>query len=295
MEIFIDALNDTGRLVPLLALIYFIVGFLEYRYGERMGDFMVRFGVFGPVVGALFGCIPQCGFSVVASALYVKRLISVGTLIAVFLSTSDEAVPVLLSMPDRVNVVISLILIKVMIAVFAGIGIDLVISGRAASRKKEISRADALSHSAIETHSGCCSHQPSSRRSKIKALVIHPLWHTVKIVLFLFLLTLALNYIINKIGEARIGAALLSGTVFQPVVASFIGMIPNCFSSVLLAKLFLGGVISFGSLIAGLCAGSGLGPLVLIKENKNLKDSLLVIGTLLTISISLGIAIQLIF
>src|SRR5512133_3632142 len=124
MELLIEALVDTGKLVPLLLIIYFMVGFLERRYGARMGDFIVRFGIYGPLVGALFGCIPQCGLSVVASTLYVKRMISLGTLLAVFVSTSDEAVPVLLSMPDKASMVISLIALKLVIAVIAGTAVD---------------------------------------------------------------------------------------------------------------------------------------------------------------------------
>src|SRR5512137_2361804 len=124
MEILTDALMDTGKLVPFLAAIYFVVGFLEYRYGDRISHVLRDLGALGPIVGALLGCIPQCGFSVVASALYVKRVISVGTLLAVFLSTSDEAVPVLLSMPEKAGMVGWLIAIKVGIAIVAGVGID---------------------------------------------------------------------------------------------------------------------------------------------------------------------------
>jgi len=292
MNILIEALIDTGKLIPLLAVIYFLVGFLEFYYGDRMNHYIMRLGVFGPVAGAIFGCIPQCGFSVVASALYVKRLISTGTLLAVFLSTSDEAVPVLLSMPDKVGMVGLLIFIKVLIAVITGIAVDYFIRLHNQAKTIKNDRGAVSYNDAVAGHPGCCSHGLVDKPSKVKVLILHPLWHTVKIFAFLFILTAALNFFVEMIGRGRFESMFLGGTVFQPVLASFIGLIPNCFASVLLAQLFAQGVISFGSLVAGLCSGAGLGLLVLIKENKNIKDTLFVIGLLLAISISAGIIIQ---
>ena len=292
MEIITEALIDTGKLVPFLAAIYFVVGFLEYRYGDRISHVLRDLGVLGPIVGALLGCIPQCGFSVVASALYVKRVISVGTLLAVFLSTSDEAVPVLLSMPDKAKMVGVLIAIKVVIAIAAGVGIDYVIRVCQAPRPKEAT-ANASSVVVVKEHAGCCSHGLDGRPAKVQALFLHPLRHTAKIFVFLLLLTLVLNFLVEQMGPERIGAVLLQGTIFQPVLASLIGLVPNCFASVLLAELYAKGSISFGALVAGLCAGGGLGILVLLKENGDFKDTVFVIGLLLTVSIVSGISIQL--
>jgi len=287
-----EALIDTGKLVPLLALIYFLVAFLEYRYGNRMGHFIMHLGAWGPVAGALFGCVPQCGFSVAASALYVKRLISVGTLVAVFLSTSDEAIPVLLSMPNKANMVGLLIIIKVVIAVIAGVTIDYWIRTRSVSKLKKETLTSASYIDIVKEHPGCCSHGINGTRSKLKVLILHPLWHTLKIFVFLLFLTIALSFFVEKIGEERIGSLLLSGTVFQPALASFIGLIPNCFASVVLAELFAKGAISFGAMVAGLCSAAGLGLLVLVKENKDFKDTLRVVGLLLVVSIFFGVVIQ---
>ena len=287
-----DAFTDTVRLLPLLAAVYFFVSFLEYRYGDRMGSFLAHFHKFGPVAGALFGCIPQCGFSVVASALYVKRVISIGTLLAVFLSTSDEAVPILLSMPDKAHLVGILIIIKVAIAISAGMTVDLMLHSMKISKLKKTASIDDACENAIMGHSGCCSHGVDKERSKIKSLLIHPLWHTAKIFVFLFVLSAALNYLVYLIGEDRIEGLLLNGTVFQPFLASMIGLIPNCFASVLLAGLFAKGAISFGSMVAGLCAGAGLGMLVLVKENKDTKDTISIIGLLIGISVVAGVVIQ---
>jgi len=292
MEIITETLIDTGKLVPFLAAIYFVVGFLEYRYGDRISHVLRDLGTLGPVMGALLGCIPQCGFSVVASALYVKRVISVGTLLAVFLSTSDEAVPVLLSMPDKAKMVGVLIAIKVVIAIAAGVGVDYVIRVCRASKPKEAT-ADVSGVVVVKEHAGCCAHGLDGRPSKVQALLLHPLRHIAKIFGFLLLLTLVLNFLVERIGPDKIGAVLLQGSIFQPVLASLIGLVPNCFASVLLAELYAKGSISFGALVAGLCAGGGIGILVLIKENKDFKDTVFLIGLLLTVSIVSGIVIEL--
>ena len=292
MEIFIDALKDTGSLIPFLGLVYFAIGFLEYRYGDRMNHFIMRVGVMGPIAGALVGCIPQCGFSVVASTLYVKRFISTGTLLAVFISTSDEAVPILLSVPGRLGMVTSLILAKVIIAVVAGIIVDLLSGAFAPAKSSGRSSVGEFHGKATIAHPGCCSHGLDNKSSKMKALLIHPLTHTIKIAFFILVLTFAFNLFVKFIGEDKIASMLFGGTFLQPVLSSFIGMIPNCFASVLLAGLFAKGIISFGSLIAGLSAGAGLGVLVLARENKNRLDTLRIIGLLLVISIAAGTLIQ---
>lgn len=292
MEIFLDALRDTASLVPFLGLVYFAIGFLEYRYGDRMNHFIMRVGVMGPLAGALVGCIPQCGFSVMASALYIKRFISAGTLLAVFISTSDEAVPILLSVPGRLGMVTSLILIKLVIAVIAGMAVDKLAGAFAASKSSKNGKSAAISSEAVAGHPGCCSHGLDNKGSKIKSLVIHPLTHTVKITFFILVLTFGFNLFVKFIGEGKIVSILLGGTILQPVLTSFIGMIPNCFASVLLAGLFAKGIISFGSLVAGLSAGAGLGVLVLAKENKDRADTLRIIGLLLAISITAGMLIQ---
>jgi len=289
IHIVIDALVDTGKMVPLLFVIYVLIGFLEYRYKDRLGAFVARLGIFSPVAGAIFGSLPQCGFSVIISALYVKRLVSVGTLLAVYLSTSDEAIPVLLSMPWEVHVAVLLIVIKVAIAIIAGIGIDLLIRNKINKGKQ----VDSLHiGKAVEHHPGCCDHEITKERSVIKALMVHPLWHTLKIFLFLFILTVCLNFIIHRMGAHKMSALFLPGTMFQPVLAALIGLIPNCFTSVFLVQLFVNKVISLGALIAGLCSASGLGLLVLVKENKEFKDTLFIIALLVSVSIFAGISIQ---
>lgn len=293
MEIITEALVDTGKLVPFLAAIYVVVGFLEYGSGPKVRRWLQGLGITGPIVGALLGCVPQCGLSVVASALYVKRTISTGTLLAVFLSTSDEAVPVLLAMPDKARIVGLLIVTKVLIAIIAGVGFDAFMRVWRARRPVEM-LSDDSSLPVGKEHLGCCSHGLNGRPTRIQALVLHPLRHTAKMFALLLLLTVVLNFLVEMTGPSRIGTVLLQGSLFQPVLASLIGLIPNCFASVLLAELFAKGALSFGALVAGLCAGAGLGLVVLLKENGNWKDTAVVIGLLLTVSIVSGMVVQLI-
>jgi hypothetical protein len=182
--------------------------------------------------------------------------------------------------------------IKVMIAITAGVGIDYVIRVCLAPRPKDAA-ADVAHVGVVKEHAGCCSHGLEVRPTKLRALLLHPLRHTVKMFLFLLVLTLVLNFLVERMGPERIGAVLLKGTLFQPVLAALIGLVPNCFASVLLAELYAKGSLGFGALVAGLCAGGGLGILVLLKENEDFKDTVFIIGLLLLISIVSGMAIQL--
>jgi hypothetical protein len=295
MYIIKDAFFDTVSLVPFLAATYLAIGLLEYRYGDRMNHFIVRVGTLGPLAGALVGCIPQCGFSVIASALYVKRLISVGTLLSVFISTSDEAIPVLLSIPGREDMVLLLIAMKILIAVLAGMAVDAVVRITAKAGSDNGRSGIDTYDDAIGGHPGCCSHGLSGQKAEFKTLFIHPLVHTFKIFIFLFILAAIFNFVVTGVGMTKISSLLLRGSVMQPMLASLIGLIPNCFASVLLAGLFTKGLISFGSMFAGLCAGSGLGLIVLIKENNDLADTARVVGLLLLISVSAGVAMQFAF
>jgi len=189
--------------------------------------------------------------------------------------------------------VADLIVIKVIIAVIAGVTVDFIIKLKHVAKPDVSKEATVAScEDAIKGHEGCCAHGVDEKRTKIKSLLIHPLLHTAKVFFFLLIFSLVLNLVVAKVGEERIAGALLNGTLFQPFLASLIGLIPNCFASVLLAGLFVQGTISFGSLVAGLSAGAGLGMLVLIKENKNIKDTLFIIALLIGISIFAGVLIQ---
>jgi uncharacterized membrane protein YraQ (UPF0718 family) len=293
MTLLVDALVDTTKMIPFLLMAYVLVAFLEHHYGDRMGRYVTRLGRGGPIIGALVGCFPQCGFSVLAAALYTKRLVSGGTLLAVFLATSDEAIPILFALPGKGRIILPLILIKVIIAIIAGLAFDLIF-GRKPDQPKtpqehtlDEDRDEALHHTA------CCAHEVSSRPTWLQALVKHPLLHTLKVFAYLLVLTVGMNYLLDRVGNDRLASLLQHGSALQPTLASFIGLIPNCFASVVLAELYAKGVLSFGSLVAGLCAGSGLGLIVLVQENKNWRNTLLILASLLGVSIFWGMILQL--
>jgi len=284
-----DSAIDTLRMIPFLLVVYALVEWIEYRYGESIQLKMRDAASAGPLVGALFGCIPQCGFSVLASAMYCRRFLTIGTLLAVYLSTSDEAIPVILAQPDKISTVVPLLVAKVIISLIGGYGADLLLK----------SRVEPHTHVHEDDHdcedllhqTGCCEHDISDGGRR-RQMIIHPIVHTAKVAAFVFAVTFGISYGIWKLGEANLSIILLQRSALQPVITAFVGLIPNCAASVAITQVFLKGHIGFGSAISGLCASGGLGILVLLKENHNLRDTARVLGLLLGISIAAGMIVR---
>lgn len=298
-ELFLDALGDSVRMIPWLLVIYGAIEFIEYRWGSSVRSRLRRAGKAGPALGALFGAVPQCGFSVVSSSLYTQRLITLGTLLAVYLSTSDEAAPVILSHPDQAGLVLPLLATKVAVGLVAGYAVDLVQgSGTRGTAKAESSAASegpgAPSEPGTESRcqEGCCHHTVAPGRPRLGELVLHPLEHTAKIVLFVFLVTLGINYAVFRFGEENLGRLFLARSPWQPLLAGLVGLIPNCAASVAIAEGYLKGALSFGSTVAGLSSSAGLGVLVLLRENADLRDTARVLGLLWGISVAVGLIIH---
>lgn len=227
---------------------FFICGIFVNRIcgaqvGGRLEKALRGFGRFGAVGGALLGCVPQCGFSAAAANLYAGRVITVGTLIAVFLSTSDEAIVVLLAHPGSIGIIGKLLLVKIIIAIAAGFIIDCFFIKPASDRDTQQHLKDLC------THCHCGEHN----------LFASALRHTLQIFLFIFLFSFVLNFLIAYIGEEQISRLLLQNSLLQPVIAGIFGMVPNCASSVILTELYLAGSLSFGATVAGLSAGAGVG------------------------------------
>jgi len=299
-QIFFDALIDSLKMIPFLFLVYVAIELIEYRFGNKIRQGIQRSGKFGPGVGALAGSFPQCGFSVISTALYTQRLLTIGTLLAVYLSTSDEAIPVILSQPDKAKIILPLILTKIFIALVAGYIIDLFFRK---SNKRTLAHAEAYAqgkddfqhhHESIIEEQACCGHSlsASAKRFNSKEIILHPLVHTLKIFSFILIISFAINLAVYKIGEEAI-RSLFAGHVFwQPFIAALIGLIPNCASSVAITEFYLKGTITYGAVIAGLCASGGLGLLVLLKEEKNRRDVFTIIGLLFGISVLAGLIIQ---
>lgn len=300
-EIFLDALIDSAKMLPFLFLIYVGIELLEYKFGNKIKKSVQKAGAAGPFLGAAAGSLPQCGFSVITTALYSQRLVTIGTLLAVYLATSDEAIPMILSQPDKAGIILPLILTKVGIAVIAGYAIDFVFRKRNRETLAHINSYHSGQdnpqhhHEEIDNKTACCGHHASSLTKKIpvKEIFIHPIIHTLKIFVFIFIVSFLINLFFFFLGENVLAKILLSGTIFQPVIAALIGLIPNCASSVAITELYLQGVISYGSVISGLSAGGGLGLLVLFKEEKNKHEIWKIVGLLFSISVIAGIIIQL--
>lgn len=278
LDILIDAVVDSLKTLPFLFGAYLLIEFLEHRASDSMTRLLGRLGPLGPVGGAALGCVPQCGFSVAAANFYAGRLITPGTLIAVFLSTSDEALPILLSRPGSMKSLGLLLGVKLAAGVLVGIAVDVVY-------------ARFLKHEPSEPFHELCEDCGCEEKGVFRSA----LGHTVKIFLFLLAVNIALGFAIELVGEENISRILLSGSVWQPLLAGLIGFIPNCAASVLLTELYLGGSLSFGAAVAGLCTGAGLGLLVLFRVNKNWRENLSIAGVLYVASVATGTLCQMIF
>lgn len=276
-----DALIDSINLVPFLFVIFFFIELFELYFTKKIKHLSEHSKISGPLIGALTAIVPQCGFSVIASTLYVRKLITRGTLIAVYISTSDEAIPVLLAHPEMIKTVLPLLGTKFLLAVITGYAVDFIFKPFTETKEEEIE---------FDEH-GCCKHEITNDRFKKRVLILHPLKHTVNIFFFIFLVTLVLNFILLKT-QGHIEQVFLYNSPLQPILAAIIGLIPNCAISVLLTMLYVDGAISFGSVIAGLSSGAGLGLIILLKKNENHKDSALIISLLVIISAAAGILLQ---
>lgn len=282
IDVILDTLIDSVKMLPFLFVSFLIIEYIEHKNSKKIRNTLVNSGKYGSIVGALLGSFPQCGFSVTASNLYASRVITLGTLISVFLATSDEAILVLLSNPGRAQDILKIIAIKIVIAIIIGMIIDTVL--------RRIMKNE-IGNSSIEKdiRKNICSHcdcEHSMTKSVIK--------HTVSIFAFILIISLVLNTLISSIGEERLSTILLNGSIFQPFIAALIGMIPNCASSVILTELYLAGTVSFASIIAGLCTGAGIGLAVLFKVNKNVKENVTILGILYSVGVLFGIVIEII-
>jgi hypothetical protein len=296
-DLLLDAFLDSATMMPFLFIIYVILALVEQRVGAVATHRLHGSKKAGPLLGALFGCVPQCGFSVIASALYARRLITVGTLLAVYLATSDEAIPVILAQPDRANIALKLLITKIGIGLLFGYGVDLVLGSYRRQQTTENRQSNDVNQIVCceSIHVvGCCNHDVVGRAEKWRWLK-HALIHTAKVFFFIFVITRGINCLVWLVGEDNLGHVLLRRSLLQPVLASVIGLIPNCAASVAIAETYLRGGLTFGATIAGLCSSAGLGILVLLRENRDRRDTIRILLLLLTISASVGVIIQVVY
>ncbi|MFA5159956.1 MAG: putative manganese transporter [Candidatus Omnitrophota bacterium] len=288
IEVLLDALKDTLAMMPWLLGIYIALEILENKSESFIGEKISHKMGAAPFLGALFGCMPQCGFSVIAATLYARRCISMGTLLAVFVSTSDEAVPVILAQHDKAPLVLWLLLVKVIIATIAGYTIDLIFK-RDPSEKPHAPHAPVVPEGG---HRSCDCHGHGREIPRWKTFFLFPLKHTLRVSFFIFAVSIAIGLLVAKFGDEGLKRVFFAGTFFQPLIAVLVGLIPNCAASVAITEVYLKGGLTFGSAIAGLCASGGLGTLVLLKENKDRKETALIIALLVLISLTAGVLIN---
>ena len=272
----LDAICDSIHLLPFLFIVFILIEIIEFYHADKMNALLKKSGKSGVLVGALASIIPQCGFSVIASSLYSNRIITRGCLIAVYLATSDETIPILLATPAKVYLIIPIVGIKLFIGIIMGYLIDLIFPQKII---KDTNEVDIIEE-------GCCKHD--REHGSKRELVIHPILHTANVFAFILVITLLLNYFLANVNVDN----LIGGSKFiQPVIASFIGLIPNCAVSIGLTMMLIKGTISFGAVMSGLLSNAGLGLLVLLKNN-DFKDTAKIILLLLVISILSGIIIN---
>lgn len=283
-----DAILDSFHILPLLFIVFFIIELIEFFYSEKINSFMKKSEKSAPLIGSLAAIIPQCGFSVIASTLYIRRFITKGTLIGIYLATSDEAIPILLANPTHTHLVVPVVGLKLFIGILAGYLIDFILKD-----KKYIPIVEeADSDNDLHADEGCCHHSVSHRRKR--ELIYHPLKHTFNIFIFILLITILLNFVLAVYAEHSVLHLLLGKVkVLEPIITAFVGLIPNCAVSIALTMLLIKGSISFGAVMSGLLSNAGLGILVLCRHNENYKDTLKIISILLCISIVSGLLIQL--
>ena len=274
-----DSLLDTLKLLPFLFLTYILMEYLEHRAGGSAEKFLKRSGQFGSLIGSALGILPQCGFSSAAAGLYSARVISVGTLIAVFLSTSDEMVPIFI-LNGKITLILKVLAVKFVIALVAGLAIDLIL--KAIYKKKGITPEPNIEELCERDNCHC-------KHDILKSALVH----TGKVTLFIFIFSFVLNFLVYFVGESNIALLILNKPVIANILAAIVGLIPNCASSVVISELFLDGTLSAGALISGLLVNSGVALAVLFRTNRPRKNTLAIVGILLAISIVAGIVIDL--
>ena len=276
IDIIQDALLDTAKLIPYLFITFIIIELIEHKLDNE--KILKKSNKFGPIIGGILGALPQCGISTMASNLYANRVITIGTLIAIFLSTSDEMLPMMISRSANIKTILGIVFTKVIIGIILGLIID-----RIYKRKDE--KVEKIIHNHCDEEHCHCEEE---------GIFLSSFTHTIKIVLFILMINLVLNGIIYIIGEETLKNILINKNILVYFLSSLIGLIPNCASSIVITELYLQNMITIGTLFSGLLTGSGLGLLILFKTNKNLKENISILTTIYLIGVIVGFIIDII-
>lgn len=275
-EVILDTIVDSLKLIPFLLVAFLIIELLEHKLNNKTKNIITKSKKIGPIIGSLLGVIPQCGFSVMATNLYITRIITLGTLISIYLSTSDEMLIIMISEKVEISLILKILLIKIFFGIVYGLIIDKIINKKKKDKETNYELCD-------KEHCDC-NH----------SILLSAIKHTLHITLFIFIITLIINTIFTLLGDNYLSKILLNNSILSPFITSLIGLIPNCAASVILTELYLNSTISLGALIGGLLTSSGSSLLVLIKNNKNQKENLSIILLLYTLGVLSGIIIELI-
>lgn len=279
LDIILDTLLDSVKLLPFLFLTYLAMEYLEHKAGERMQSTIRKSGKCGPVIGSILGAFPQCGFSAAASNLYAGRIITLGTLLSIYLSTSDEMLPILISENAGIGMILKVLGTKIVIGMIAGFLIDVVVNRffLKEEREPEIERL-------CEQHNCHCD----------EGIMRSALHHTLEIFIYLLIVSFILNILIAIIGEDFLANLVQNRLVVGEALAGIVGLIPNCAASVIITQLYLKGILGAGAMMSGLLVGAGVGVLVLLRVNDRPRENAGIIFLLYAIGVTAGIVAQLI-
>ena len=276
LDCILDGLIDTLKLIPYLWVTFLLLEFLEHKLDKKNEKILRKNQKLGPLIGSLLGALPQCGFSTMAASLFSSHIITMGTLIAVFLSTSDEMLPIMLSEKTSFLEILRIIGVKVLIGIIIGFLVDFLYKRK--DKKEEIH------HMCEKEHCDC----------EEEGIFLSSLKHTLKIAFFIVIANIVINSIIYWIGEESLKNLLLNKNIITYFIASLIGLIPNCASSVIMTELYLSKLISIGTLFSGLLTGSGLGILLLFRNNENQKENIQVLSIIYIVGVIVGILVDII-
>ena len=276
IDCLIDGLLDTLKVLPYLLVTFIILELLEHKLNKSNEKILSKNKKYGPFLGGILGALPQCGFSSMASNLFSNKVITMGTLIAVFLSTSDEMLPIMISEHTNILVILKIIGFKVVIGILIGFIVDLLY------KRKDNKILENINDTCEKEHCSCGNH----------GIILSSIKHTVKIGMFILVANILINLIIFKVGEENLSNILLQKNLLTYFLASLIGLIPNCASSVIMTELYLQEFITIGTLLSGLLTGSGIGILLLFKANKNIKENMLILSIIYFVGVFIGMIVD---
>ena len=276
-DVLMDGLLDTLKIVPYLFVTFIILEFIEHKLTNNNQKLLSKNKKIGPLVGSILGGLPQCGFSSMAANLFSARVITIGTLIAVFLATSDEMIPIMISEHANGLLILKIVSFKIIIGMLSGLLIDFFY------RNKKSDLSNKINDLCEDDHCSC----------EEEGIFLASIKHTLKISIFILIINLIVGSAFYYVGEEQISSVIVNSKWLIYIVSGMIGLIPNCAGSVIISKLYLTNLISTGALLSGLLPGSGIGILLLFKTNKNIKENFLILGIIYTIGIVIGIIVDL--